>query len=109
MTIDLFDEKQNCYKLQIQSLFGTYNIKCISVETDLLNSPMLHLHPPLFISGFVGLRPNEQRVFPVTILDRLQYGQVSEIVRHLVLEVREKGPINLRNLSKGWKRISISI
>lgn len=103
-SIELFDEKTNCYKLQIQSLFGTYNIKCISEPTDLKESPVLHLAPPLFISGFVGLKPNEQRVFPVAILDRLQNGQVSEIVRNLVLEVKEKSPDQYDKLVRRLER-----
>lgn len=98
--IELFDQQENAYRLQLTSLFGSFNIKCISEATDLSRNPNLHQKPPLFISGFVGLRPSEERVFPVAIQSRLQYGQVSGIIRNLLLDTKEKFPDRFAALSK---------
>ncbi|MEA5552015.1 AAA family ATPase, partial [Anabaena cylindrica UHCC 0172] len=48
INLELKDIKNNNYKLQIRSLFGSFNIKCISEPIDLSNNPELHLHLPLY-------------------------------------------------------------
>ncbi|WP_294317346.1 AAA family ATPase [uncultured Chryseobacterium sp.] len=65
--ITLIDEKDNKLKLQISSLFGGYNVKCISGLNEIQNQPELQLKKPLYISGFVGLVSAEERSFPVAI------------------------------------------
>lgn len=89
-SIELVDEKDNTYRLRITSLFGSYNIKCLSTPKDLKTSPTLHKTPPLFISGFVGLSLSEERAFPRTLQDRLRSGHVSTIIRNLVLDAKHK-------------------
>lgn len=96
--IEIIDTKQNIYRLQIRSLFGAFNIKCISTLTDLSNSPTLHLKPPILISGFVGLQLSEERAFPVAIQDRLRSGEVSSIIRNLLLDTKKKSPDKFNNL-----------
>lgn len=91
-TIDIADEKGNNYSLQILSLFGDFNIKTIALRTKVSDNATLHSLPPLFISGFVGLQTLEERAFPRAMQDRLQTGRVSEIIRNLVLDTREKKP-----------------
>ena len=98
--IDITDDKNNNYRLQIRSLYGAFNIKCISETNELLNSPDLHLRPPLFISGFVGLLSAEERVFPVAIQDRLRSGQVSAIIRNLLLDTQEQSPQKFEQLKE---------
>src|SRR5690606_4946783 len=74
--IVLKDDNGNSYKLQITSQFGNFNIKCTSKDSDLANTPAIQSKPPLLISGFVGLSPTEERVFPVALIDRLRTGHV---------------------------------
>ena len=88
VNIEIVDIEKNIYKLQIRSLYGAFNIKCISEEIDLTNNPQFHLKPPLFISGFVGLLSAEERAFPVAIQDRLRSGQISAIIRNLLLDTK---------------------
>src|SRR5258706_14857864 len=90
--IDLYDDKGNIYKLQIITLFGNLNIKCVSTKRDVGNNPDLHNLPPLIISGFVGLQDTEERTFPLAIRKRLESGKVSEIIRNLVLNIKVNKP-----------------
>lgn len=61
--VELEDDKHNIYKLQVSSLFGGFNLKCLSDISDLKNSPIIYSYTPLLISGFVGLQETEQRSF----------------------------------------------
>jgi predicted ATPase len=88
--IDLTDWHNNAYRLKITSKFGSFNLKCISSPEDLQNHPTLHLLQPLLISGFVGLNATEERKFPKAIQDRVQTGRMSEIIRNLVLDIKEQ-------------------
>jgi len=69
--IDITDINNNIYRIEIKSLFGSFNFKCISSPKDLQNHPMLHLSPPLFVSGFVGISAKEERMFPKAIYNRV--------------------------------------
>lgn len=102
--ITLIDEKENKFKLQISSLFGGYNVKCISKLTDIHNNPELPFKKPLFISGFVGLKTTEERSFPVAIQERLLSGQASSIIRNLILDTKTKNPNNFDLLKKRLKQ-----
>lgn len=86
--ITLVDERKNTYRLQVSSLFGGYNLKCLSSAEELANNPTMYQYAPLFISGFVGLQETEQRSFPVTIRHHLSSGNVSSIIRNLVLDLK---------------------
>ncbi len=88
--IEVVDTDDNIYRLRITSLFGSYNVKCLSTNTDLNHSPSLQNKAPLFISGFVGLRLTEERAFPRTLQDRLRSGQVSTIIRNIILDTKKK-------------------
>ncbi|QHG20797.1 AAA family ATPase [Nostoc sp. ATCC 53789] len=104
VNIEIVDVAKNIYKLQIRSLYGAFNIKCISEETDLTNNPQFHLKPPLFISGFVGLLSAEERAFPVAIQDRLRSGQISAIIRNLLLDTKAQSPEKFASLKERLKR-----
>lgn len=98
--LELKDLNENLYRLQMTSLFGTFNVKCTSAPEELANNPDLHRKSPLFISGFVGLRAAEERLFPLAIRHRLQYGQVSEIIRNLLLDTKKAEPEAYEKLQK---------
>lgn len=96
--IELEDEKQNVYKLQVSSLFGGFNLKCLSEVTDLKNLPTIYNFTPLLISGFVGLEETEQRSFPVNIRQHLSSGNVSAVIRNLVLDLKKNNIENYKKL-----------
>lgn len=96
--VELEDNRHNIYKLQVSSLFGGFNLKCLSDITDLENSPTIYNYTPLLISGFVGLQETEQRSFPVNIKQHLSSGNVSAIIRNLVLDLKKNNSISYKKL-----------
>ncbi|MBE9100360.1 AAA family ATPase [Vacuolonema iberomarrocanum] len=90
--ITLTDLNDNEYKLQIRLLYGAFNIKCISEQHNLSNNPCLHTKSPLFISGFVGLLSSEERLFPAAMQERLRTGEISLILRNLLLDTHQRNP-----------------
>ena len=98
--VELEDEKENVYKLQVSSLFGGFNLKCLSNENQLQNGPDIYRYTPLLISGFVGLEEVEQRSFPVNIRQHLASGNVSSIIRNLVLDLKKNNIGNYRMLEE---------
>jgi predicted ATPase len=96
--ISLTDNMGSIYKLQISSLFGGFNLKCLSTPSDLKSGSELHKHVPLFISGFVGLRSEEERSFPVAIEHKLSSGDASTVIRNLVYNLKHQKPENYRKL-----------
>ena len=101
--ITLTDEHDNAYKLQIRLLYGAFNIKCISIQNDLKKSPILHGKSPLFISGFVGLLSSEERLFPAAMQERLRTGQISLILRNLLLDTKQRNPERYQKLVQRLK------
>lgn len=100
--ISIIDDKENVYKLQVSSLFGGFNLKCLSTPKDVSNSPTIYNYAPLLISGFVGLQETEQRSFPVNIRQHLSSGNVSSIIRNLVLDLKKN---NVENYNKLKERL----
>lgn len=96
--VELEDDRCNIYKLQVSSLFGGFNLKCLSDIEDLRNSPTIYNFTPLLISGFVGLQETEQRSFPVNIRQHLSSGNVSAIIRNLVLDLKKNNDENYKML-----------
>lgn len=88
--IELVDTEDNIYRLQILSLFGSFNVKCVSSAIDLSHDPTLMSIQPLLISGFVGLNASEERAFPKAIQNRVQTGRMSEIIRNLLLDISKQ-------------------
>lgn len=103
-SIELQDGNGNLYKLQVTSLFGGFNVKCISQPQDFKSSPQLQRKPPLLISGFVGLTPTEERVFPVALIDRLRSGHVSSVIRNLIFDTKHNAPQKYESLKKRLMR-----
>lgn len=52
------------------------------------------------ISGFVGLQETEQRSFPVNIRQHLSSGNVSAIIRNLVLDLKKNNDANYKMLQQ---------
>ncbi len=88
--VEVTDTAGNSYRMRITSQFGGYNVRLDSKLEDVAHTPKLQMHRPLFISGYVGLPANEERLFPVAMDERLRFGQVSNILRNLVLELQQR-------------------
>lgn len=96
--IDLTDSTGGLYRVEIQSLFGAFNAKCVSTVADVPAPPVTIEASPLFISGFVGIPTAEERFFPVAIEDRLVRGRASEVIRNLLLDIHETDPTRFERL-----------
>ena len=90
----LTDNKNNCFGIQISSLFGGYNITPLSKASQISNSPELHQKEALLISGFVGLSSSEEKTLSLSLRNRLRDGRASEIIRNLLLDTKENVPEN---------------
>ena len=90
----LTDDKDNCFGIQISSLFGGYNITPLSKASQLTNDPDLHEKEALLISGFVGLSSSEEKTLSLSLRNRLRDGRASEIIRNLLLDTTESAPEN---------------
>jgi AAA15 family ATPase/GTPase len=91
-TLTLRDSLNNTYRLQITSNYRNFIVRCSSSPEDLEKISVLSSLQPLLISGFVGLRSTEERAFPRAIQDKLQTGRMSDIIRNLVLDMKEQKP-----------------
>ena len=89
--------------MQIRENFGSINIKCVSETKDIQNDPQVQQQAPLFISGFIGLKSTEERVFPMVIQDKMRSGDVSTIIRNLVLDTKVNTPDAFERLKKRLK------
>lgn len=91
-TLTLRDSLNNTYRLQLTANYRNFIVRCSSTPQDLEKISSLSSLQPLLISGFVGLRSTEERAFPRAIQDRLQTGRLSDIIRNLVLDMKEQKP-----------------
>lgn len=97
-TIEVIDDYDNSYKMQISSLFGNYNLTPLSKETDFNDKVILHNYEPLLISGFVGVSAQEERSLSLAIKSKLQNGDVSGVIRNLLYDTKEQVPENYQLL-----------
>lgn len=94
--IELIDSSENIYRIKIQSTFGTnsefgnFNVRCDSSPEDFhVPQDIMLLSQPLMISGLTGLHATEERKFPKAIEDKAQTGKMSEIIRNLLLDIKQ--------------------
>ncbi len=97
--VNLEDNKKNVYKLQISSLFGGFNIRCVSAEEDILNEPEIYKYMPLLIVGGRGICKQEARYFPANLNQKIASGSQGEVIRNQVLELRRNAPDSYRKLT----------
>ncbi len=97
--IEFIDGNDNKYKINITSLFGAFIAKGNTNSSDFNSYPSLIDCKPLFISGFVGIPAAEERLFPVAINDRLIRGRASDIIRNLLLNLKETSTDKFDRLS----------
>lgn len=99
-TIEVIDDYNNNYKMQISSLFGNYNLTPLSRASDFNDNAVLHNYEPLLISGFVGVSSQEERSLSLAIKSKLQNGDVSGVIRNLLYDTKEQVPDNYELLVK---------
>ncbi len=102
--IEIDDDVGNKYRLGITTQFGAFVAKNNSSQNDFKSKPILHSYAPLFISGYVGIPPNEERLFPVALEDRLNKGLASEVIRNILVELNEKDVDAFQRLSEKIKK-----
>ena len=93
-SIEVVDDYDNRYKMQISSLFGNYNLTPTSKASDFNENANLHNYEPLLISGFVGVNAQEERSLSLAIKSKLQNGDVSGVIRNLLYDTKEQVPDN---------------
>jgi len=91
--IIIWDEKDQKHEMLIRYLFGAFNVKV----TRQIRRPM---GKPLFISGFVGIPINEERMFPVAMSDRISRGQASQVLRNLLIDLKDSLPDRYSQMDK---------
>lgn len=103
MIIDIVDEFNNTIRLQYRNLWNQLHISLLNDPTALRN-PNLGKYSPLFISGYVGLNEYEERMYPASLSERTVVGQVSSIVRNIVLDLKESDSEKYNSLQELMKR-----
>ena len=89
---------KNTYKLQFSQQFGkNLYCKCISKKEDIIED--ISFPKALFISGFVGISENEEKMYTLALNDRLNKGRVSSILRNILIELSEKHSLSFQKLS----------
>ena len=97
-SIEVVDDFDNRYKMQISSLFGNYNLTPTSKAADFDENATLHNYEPLLISGFVGVNAQEERSLSLAIRNKLQNGDASGVIRNLLYDTKVQVPDNYRLL-----------
>lgn len=98
--LNLEDDRGNVYKLQISSLFGGFNIRCLSSEEDIAHDPDIYRYMPLLILGNRGIVRSEPRYFPAELRQKIASGNQGEVIRNQVLELRQNHLAAYRMLSE---------
>lgn len=101
--IQVVDVRQNCFRLHLRELFKNLNVKLLTPAQE-LSRPELQNYAPLYISGFSGLRFQEERMFPAAIESKIAAGDVHSIVRNIVLDLKLHDPKKYQYLEKLLKK-----
>lgn len=89
--IQVADEYENHITLQLRDLFRNLNFKVLTVSEG-SGTPDIQNYEPLYISGFVGMHFQEERVFPATLEARVSAGNVNSIIRNIILDLKIHNP-----------------
>lgn len=97
------EAEENIYRLQFTQQFGkNLYYKCVSSADEIKEQP--EFSRPLFISGFVGISENEEKLYSLALEDRLSKGRVSSILRNILIELSSKYPEGFQALTKRLKK-----
>lgn len=89
--IEVIDDNENRIRLHLREIFKNLNFKLLNPAED-IHCPTIQNFEPLYISGFVGLRFQEERMFPATLEERTASGNVNSIVRNIILDLKLYAP-----------------
>lgn len=85
--LQIVDEYDNCITLHLRDLFKNLNFKLLTPAEE-LRCPDIQLYEPLYISGFVGMYFQEERMFPATLEAKVSAGNVNSIIRNIILDLK---------------------
>lgn len=89
--IQIVDQYENCMTLHLRDLFKNLNFKLLTTAEE-LKSPDIQDYEPLYISGFVGMHFQEERMFPATLEAKVTAGNVNSIIRNIILDLKLHNP-----------------
>lgn len=89
--IEINDDNSNCFRLHLRDMFKNLNFKLLTPANE-LKEPTIQNYEPLYISGFVGLKFQEERMFPATLEERAASGNVHSVVRNIILDLKLHSP-----------------
>lgn len=89
--IEINDDNSNCFRLHLRDMFKNLNFKLLTPANE-LKQPTIQNYEPLYISGFVGLKFQEERMFPATLDERAASGNVNSVVRNIILDLKLHSP-----------------
>ena len=89
--LEITDDYHNCIRLHLREIFKNLNFKVLTAAED-LHMPEIQNYEPLYISGFVGLHFQEERMFPAILESRTSSGNVNSVVRNIILDLKLYSP-----------------
>lgn len=97
--LEITDERQNFLRLHLRDLFKNLNVKLLTPEEELY-CPQLQNSEPLFLSGFQKIGFQEERMYPAGVEAKITAGEVHEVVRNTLLDLRRLSPEKYRYLER---------
>jgi AAA15 family ATPase/GTPase len=85
--LEIVDNRNNVIRIHMREMFTNLHFKVLTQSTDLYN-PTIQSFQPLYISGNMSMRFREERIFPATLAERTSTGNISELVRNLILDLK---------------------
>ncbi len=85
--IEIHDAHDNNIRVHLKLLFNNLNFKVLNSAEE-IHDPEIQKYEPLYISGFVGLRFQEERMFPATLEERTASGNINLVVRNIILDLK---------------------
>lgn len=96
--IQIIDEYDNCITLHLRDLFKNLNFKVLTASEELV-TPDIQNYEPLYISGFVGIYFQEERMFPATLEAKVSAGNINSIIRNIILDLKLHNPDKFKYLN----------
>ena len=77
--------------MHLRDLFKNLNFKVLTASEELI-APDIQNYEPLYISGFVGIYFQEERMFPATLEAKVSAGNINSIIRNIILDLKLYNP-----------------
>lgn len=89
--IQIIDKYGNCIPLHLRVLWQKLNFKLLKILKG-ERAPNIQNYEPLYISGFVGVDFQEERMFPATLEEKVSAGNMNSIIRNIILDLKLHNP-----------------